>query len=468
MIIVSFGACLLLFVAIGLFSATKSEKTSDDYLLAGCTIKPWLAALSAVATNNSGYMFVGMIGYTYAMGLSSSWLMFGWLTGDYCASVLTARPLREATERRKALSFVEILARWHGHEYKTLRIIGAVITIIFLCTYAAAQLNAGSKALHVLFGWNYAAGAIIGSIMVLLYCWAGGIRASIWTDAAQSIVMIFAMGLLLFTAISTAGGIEIFWEKLDNISPHYLDWFPADLPLGAAGPFLFVLGWLGGGFGVAGQPHIMVRYMTVSDSSQFKQVRYYYYAWFAAFYAMTIGAGLAARLLLPETTSFDAELALPTLAQQLLPDILVGLILAGLFAATMSTADSQILVCSASITRDLFPNKKCSYAITKMATLCVTILALGIALAGNESVFQLVLVAWALLASAFAPLLTIYALGGKPSERLAVAIMAIGIGAMLLWRQWGVDSIIYEVVPGMAAGFIVYGLACAKEKLQMR
>lgn len=466
MIIASFGVCLLLFVIIGILSTFKNRHTNVDYLLAGHSVKPWLVALSAVATNNSGYMFVGMIGYTYAVGLSSIWLMVGWIFGDFLASTFIHKRLRIATEKEKVLSFSGVLSRWNGTDYRILRVAGGVITVAFLGTYAAAQLNAGSKALHVLFGWDYSVGAIIGAVMVLLYCFAGGIRASIWTDAAQSFVMIVAMAILFFVSVSQVGGIEAFSGALNQISPTYMQLFPSNLYLGdMTGPFLFILGWVFAGFAVVGQPHIMVRFMAMDNPKNMGRVRAYYYSWYTLFYALTIGTGLATKLLLPHVETFDAELALPTLAQQLLPDVLVGLILAGLFAATMSTADSQILSCSAAITRDFTFGRKQTYFITKLATVFVTVIALVIALAGNKSVFSLVLIAWSALASAFAPLLTVYALGGKPSEKLALSMMMTGLATMLLWRYWGLSDTIYEVAPGMVSGLLLFGIIRAIEKL---
>lgn len=457
MIIASFGVFLLLFVIIGILSTLKSKHTSVDYLLAGQSVKPWLVALSAVATTNSGYMFVGMIGYTYSVGMSSIWLLIGWIFGDFLASTFIHKRLRVATEKEKVLSFAGVLSQWHGTDYRILRVVGGIITVAFLGTYAAAQLNAGSKALHVLFDWDYSVGAIIGAVMVLLYCFAGGIRASIWTDVAQSFVMIVAMGLLCFVAVSEIGGIHAFYTALDNISPTYMKPFPSNLPFGGfAGVCLFVLGWLFAGFSVIGQPHIMVRFMAMDEPKNINRVRLYYYGWYTAFSTLTVCAGLAARLLLPEVDNFDAELALPTLAQQLLPEILVGLILAGLFAAIMSTADSQILSCSAAITHDFTGGRKTSYVMTKMATIFIVIVALGIALSGNESVFSMVLIAWSALASAFAPLLTVYALGGKPSEKLALAMMFTGLCTTLLWRYFGFDNIVYEVAPGIVAGLMPY------------
>ena len=201
----------------------------------------------------------------------------------------------------------------------------------------------------------------------------------------------------------------------------------------------------------------MVRFMAMHKPQEMNAVRLYYYSWFTAFYALTIVAGLATRIYLPTGSFGDAELALPTLANELLPEILIGLMLAGLFAATISTADSQVISCSAAFTRDLLGEAhKDSYWVAKLATVGITAITLGIALYGNQSVFQLVLIAWSALASAFAPLLMVLAWGKRPSELLSISMMLFGLAAMLAWRQAGLADLLYEVVPGMMGGLLFY------------
>ncbi|MCS5596707.1 MAG: sodium/proline symporter [Alphaproteobacteria bacterium] len=458
MVAISFIAFLLLFVCVGVLSFSKKKTTSQDYLLASQNIKPWLVALSAVATNNSGYMFIGQIGFTYMYGLHSIWLMIGWVVGDFFTSTFVHKRLREVSEERKVMSFASLISEWHGHNYKKLRVLCGLITVMFLGTYAAAQLNAGSKALHIMFDWDYSVGAIIGSIIVLSYCFAGGIRASIWTDAAQSFVMFAAMAIMVFIGISTVGGFGPFMDSLNNVSPKYMDLFPDTTLFGsnAVASILFVMGWFFAGIGVIGQPHIMIRFMTIDDADKIWKARSYYYGFYIAFYALTIITALAARLLLPEVDAFDAELALPALAQELLPEILVGLVLAGLFAATMSTADSQILSCTAALTNDLFPQKLSGYKTNKFATVFITALALMIALFGSKSVFSLVLIAWSALASAFAPILILHALNRDTTENQAIAMVVGGIGSMLAWRHFGLNDITYEIVAGITGGFVIY------------
>jgi len=451
----SFIFFLLIFAVIGGLSAMRRQQTTEDYLVAGRNVPPWLAGLSAVATNNSGYMFIGMIGLTYTTGLSSVWLMIGWILGDFAASLLIMKKVRLVAEARDIHSFGGLLAQWHDTEFNLLRRVSGVLTILFLGTYAAAQFTAGSKALHVLFGWDLSTGAIIGAFLVLLYSYSGGIRASIWTDAAQSFVMLASMIMLVWAAVASLGTPVHIVHALAEVSPGYMHWFPAASWLGAA---LFVGGWIFAGFGVAGQPHIVIRYMVLDDAENISRFRVYYYAWFIAFYTSTIVVGLLARLLLPHTGAFDAELALPLISQQLLPGVLVGLMLAGLFAATMSTADSLVLSCSASLTRDLLPEHKSGYAATKLATGAVVLVALALSLSGDKSVFALVLIAWGLLASAFVPLMSVYALGKRPSERTALAMMGMGVTVFLLWRELGLSHIAYEVMPAIVAGLAIYVL----------
>ena len=453
--LISFIGFMLLFAVIGGLSYFRAKKTAEDYLIAGRSVAPWLAGLSAVATNNSGYMFIGMIGLTYATGLSSIWLMIGWIAGDMMASYTIMPQLRRTAEKHDLHSFGGLLADWHGGGYSRLRRFSGLLVIIFLGTYAAAQFNAGGKALQALLGWQAQSGALLGAMLVLFYSFMGGIRASIWTDAAQSMVMIVSMAMIMVAGLSQFSTPEEMFGRLTSVGPGYMHWFPAS---DAAGILLFVAGWVFAGFGVAGQPHIVVRYMALDRAEHLGRFRLWYYGWFILFYAATIVAGLLTRLLLPVSTGFDAELALPTLALQLLPGAMVGLMLAGLFAATMSTADSLIISCVASVSRDLFPHHKGGYWQTKLIAVAVVCLALTISLYADESVFRLVLIAWGLLASAFAPLLLVYARGGRPSEPLALTMMLAGIATFLAWRWAGMSAEVYEIMPGMLAGLLVFFL----------
>lgn len=454
--IISFCAFLCAFVVVGLLSYRKSQSTKKDYYLASNSIPPSLVGLSAVATNNSGYMFIGVIGYTYTTGLASIWLMIGWILGDFLASLTIYSRLRKAAGRTGAMSYGHALSAWQGNNQVHLQKIIALISLAFLLIYASAQLLAGSKALHVLLDWPTWAGAVVGAVMVALYCVAGGIRASIWTDAAQSVVMIFAMAILLVMGIIELGGIS---ETLSSL--HSIDNFMQLAPKGTAfdgisGIVLFFVGWTVAGFSVAGQPHVMVRFMALDDNKNMFKAKSWYYAWFIAFYCMATAVGMLARVYIADTGSFDAELALPTMAQQLLPPVLVGLILAGIFAATMSTADSLLLSCSAAITHDLIKPKTQSTALLKVTTVLLTLVALGLALNANDSVFNLVIMAWSGLGSAFVPLLLILCLGAKPTQSTSILMLMAGFFGAYAWRHFGLNSYVYEGFPGIVIGLLTW------------
>ena len=389
-IAITFIGFMLLFTAVGIYSATKKQNNTTDYLLAGRSVNPWFTALSAMSTGQSGFLFMGQVGYAYQRGISSIWLSIGWAIGDYIAWWLFFKRLREISEETQTETVSGFLGQ-NTNGARLITVISALITIGFLSAYAAAQLVAGSKALSVVFNWDYSVGIIIGTIIVVLYCFSGGIRASIWTDSIQAIIMIGSLLLLLVVSIVKCGGFNGVLTQLAEIDPALVNLSPANLPLG----FIpFFIGWAVAGFGVVGQPHIMVRAMAIDDARNIAKARNIKIiaGTIAAF--ASLGVGLTGRVLLPELLTTDQELTLPLLSLELLPVALVGLMLAGIFSATMSTADSQILSCSAALTQDVFPQFARSYKIVKLGTLTVTAIVFVIALFGSQSVFFLVTFAW--------------------------------------------------------------------------
>ena len=177
MILFAFVSSLVFFLGIGLWSVVRSRGTAGDYYLASRSVSPLFVGLSAIATNNSGYMFIGVIGYTYTTGLPAIWLMIGWILGDFLASLLLHSRLRQATEKTSEVSFAGVLSTWNGTDWLRYRRLAAIVTIIFLGAYASAQFNAGGKALTAMFGWEAGTGAVLVAGIVLLYCIAGGLRA---------------------------------------------------------------------------------------------------------------------------------------------------------------------------------------------------------------------------------------------------------------------------------------------------
>lgn len=453
-ITISFFVFLAMFVAVGVYSATRRTATPDDYLLASRNINPWLVALSAVATQNSGFMFVGLTAAAYKSGVAAAWLMIGWVIGDYAAWFVVHKRLRQASGE------VNTVPDFLGVGMKNGKVVGiaaAVITLVFLGVYASAQLTAGSIALvNLPTEIDARIGILIAAAIVVAYCFAGGIRASIWTDAAQSIVMIVSMSILVVVSLSKIGGFGALGDRLTAIDPTLTEWGMSGLKFGLFG---YLAGWIMAGFGVVGQPHVMVRMMALDDPQNMDRTRRIYMTWFIAFSAVCVVAGLCARVLLGDgllAAGANAEDTFPLLSNLILPDVLVGLALAGLFAATISTADSQILSCSAALTQDLFPRMGRTYAGVKAGTLIIAAFALGIALQGG-SVFSVVIAAWSGLAATLGPLMIVRSQRWPINAAVALAMMVAGLATVLVWilvLDW--SGAMYEALPGMAAGMLVY------------
>lgn len=464
-VIGSFLVFLVLFTLIGALASRVKKSSSEDYLVASRDVSPWLIALSAVSSNNSGYMFIGLVGFTWRVGIEAVWLAFGWVLGDLLTWFWVQRRLRIHSEAIGATSVPAVLATDpSGRVSRPIAVVAGLLTLFFLGGYAAAQLQAGSITLHTLFGWPSWAGAVIGVVIVGIYCMSGGIRASIWTDAVQSMVMVVAMSLLLATCVHQVGGVSDLFEALRSQDPELVNLVPQGLEFGLG---LYVLGFVFGGVATIGQPHILIRFMAIDSATSIPKARNIYFVWFIFFSAAVVAVGLYARVLLPDLTAglegaaLDAasESALPVLSVALLPSALIGVMLAGLFSATMSTADSQILSCSAAITQDVFPRLRTSYRAAKLATLGVAALALVIALSASSGVFALVMMAWAALGSAFGPLLVVRLAKWPLTDGLALLMMLSGIATVALWGASPYADAVYKVLPGIAVPTLIYTLA---------
>lgn len=515
LVAVSFVAFLLLFTAVGLYSANWKSNTTADYLLASRSVNPWLTGLSTFGTSHGGGMFVSTLGFTYVAGISSIWLLVGWFLGDYFSWFFVHKRLRQLSEATGAETIGAFLSGYQAvtpassqiqplkraeersdnladsrldnnrsdnianslsdnvnesnesneasipgipTNDRIISVTSALITIAFLGAYAAAQLLAGSKALNVIFGWNYSVGIILACVLVVVYCFSGGIRASIWTDAIQSILMMVAMFLLVFLALRACGGLSGLWTQLEAIDPALINLVPEGLQFGFP---LFLLSWLAGGVGAVGQPHIMVRAMVLDSAENMGLTRNIYAIFYVIFSTGSVLAGLTARVLVPGLINGgDPETAFPILATQMLPALLIGMTLAGIFSAVISTADSQILSCSAALTQDLFPKVSKSYTFVKIGTLTVTAIVLTIALSSNKNMFALGVFAWSALSCGLGPLLVLRTWQLPVSSPVAVTMMVVGVGVAAMWNAGlKFSGSIYEVLPGMFAGVLVYGVA---------
>ncbi len=453
-LVASFLLFMGAFAGIGLASMWVKEDTTDDYLVAGRGMHPALAALSAVSTWNSGYMFIGFIGFTYTMGYSIIWIGLGSMVGQIVAWIWLYKFIQQAANERGVRSLSSLVSDVTGSPEAKL---AAVLSVLFLAVYAAAQLTSGGKALYVMLGWSEVIGILIGFVLVVAYCYAGGIRASIWTDAAQSSVMIIGSSLLCYVALGEVGGFSGLHDGLEGQNANLTSIVPADLNFGVS---LWIFAFFLGGLSVAGQPQVVSRVMTLGTDEDRKTAMLWFFAWQTPFLLIMVIIGLASRVVFTGS-DFDPELGLPMLAMETLGPFWVGLILASIFAATMSTADSQVLACTAAFTDDVMPQISQDHKKTKIVTLVIAAFAtaisiFGLYVPGGDSVFALVVLAVYGLGSIFVPILIIRWAGYEPDTNHTMAMMLAALVTVILWSVSGFGDDIFPSVPGMGAAFITH------------
>jgi len=460
-VIISFLIFMFLFAGVGIASIRVKKDTTDDYLVAGRGMHPALAALSAVSTWNSGFMFIGFIGFMWTMGYSAIWVSIISTIGQLVAWIWIYKYIQKEGNERNIRSLSSLVANVKGAPEAKM---AAICSVAFLLIYAGAQLSSGGKALFAMLDWDEWVGILIGFVLVVAYCYAGGIRASIWTDAAQSCVMIVGSTLLCYVALSEVGWFSGLHSSLNNIDPALTSATPPGLEFGFS---MWVFAFFLGGLGVAGQPQVVSRIMTLESEEDRKQACLWFFVWQTPFLILMVIIGLASRVIFPESDNFDPELALPMLAMDVLGPFWVGLILASIFAATMSTADSQVLACTAAITDDLIPEWSTDHKKTKITTIVMafvaTCLSLGAYFSGNNSVFSLVVLAVYGLGGMFIPLILVRMSGYKPSSQHSIMMMTAALVAVIFWRVKGYNVHIFESVPGMGAAFIVHFILILNE-----
>ena len=464
LILLSFLLFMGIFAGVGLASMRVKKDTTDDYLVAGRGMHPALAALSAVSTWNSGYMFIGFIGFIFLSGYSALWISLVSTIGQLVAWIWLYKYIQKEGRERNLRSLSSLVSSKTGAPEAK---IAAALSVFFLSIYAAAQLTAGGVALKSMLGWSEITGILIGFVLVVAYCYAGGIRASIWTDAAQSCVMIVGSTILCIVALGEVGGLSGLHNTLADINPNMVNVFPSGLKFGVT---LWIAAFFLGGLGVAGQPQVVSRIMTLKDDRDRKQAMVWFFVWQTPFIALMFLIGLACRAIFPEMLAEDAETGLPKLAQSLNP-ILGGVILASIFAATMSTADSQVLACTAAITDDVKPEWSQDHGKTKKVTLVVAAFATSISLVGQQfpgfgdSVFALVVFAVYGLGGIFVPLILIRMIGYEPDSQHTISMMIAALLGVLIWTVLGLGEHIFPSVPGMGAAFAVHFAFCWKRDL---
>ena len=459
-LLISFLVFMGFFAGVGLASMRVKEDTTDDYLVAGRGMHPALAALSAVSTWNSGYMFIGFIGFIFIQGYSGIWIGLVSTLGQAVAWIWLYKFIQKEGSERGVRSLSSLVSKTTGAPEAKL---AGVLSVVFLAIYAAAQLVAGGVALQAMLGWSEVIGILIGFVLVVAYCYAGGIRASIWTDAAQSCVMIVGSTILCVVAVSEVGGFSGLHNSLKDIDPGMVNMFPADLTFGVT---LWIGAFFLGGLGVAGQPQVVSRVMTLKDDKDRKQAAIWFFVWQTPFIALMFIIGLACRAIFLDLDASQAQDGLPLLAMEVLNPVLAGVILASIFAATMSTADSQVLACTAAITDDVRPEWSQDHKKTKFVTLVIALFATIIALVGQQfpgfgdSVFALVVLAVYGLGGIFVPLLLVRMMGYEPDTEHTIWMMVAALCAVIVWSLSGYGDDIFPSIPAMSSAFATHFILC--------
>lgn len=407
-------------------------------------------------------MFIGFAGLAYHAGIVTALVAtVGLMLGDHLGWNLAGDKIRSLAHKKKIRTYPTLVGAFNKNKQTWVIRLTAILTILFLGAYCAAQLVAGSKVAASLFDIDYNVFVLLGSIVLLVYCWAGGIRASIWTDVVQSIIIICAIALLIVVGVHQLGGVTATYQAIAAVDASIQN------PFTYKQIFNFI-GWFGFGVGVLGQPQLMIRHMTARGKKDIYQAKKIYLSWRWTVLTLACLTGVLARVILPFDAGFDPELSMPILWQELLPPVLVGFLLAGLFSATMSTADSLLLAASSALTQHIMPHWRNSYFLAKMGTVLITLFIVAIALFANKGVLALVIFAWGGLAAAITPLMVMQLLGRRIPEEISIAMMIAGFMTALIWRYgFGWNHIVMDLVPGICVGFMVYAAAVRAGKIKL-
>lgn len=457
--IAAFVGYLLFLIGIGIYSSRFSSRGISEYFIGGRKMNRFVVALSAVVSGRSAWLLLGVTGMAYAQGPSAIWAVAGYIIVELFLFLYYARRLRNFTEKRNCITVPDFFADRFDDRDGYLRITIVVIFLLFMIGYVSAQFVAGGKAFASGFGIDQDLGILITAIIVLAYTIVGGFLAVSLTDMFQAILMIFALIVLPVIAIHDAGGLSQLLMQLSELDVAYVD--PFAISVGAA------IGFLGIGLGSPGNPHILARYMSIDDSKQLRIAAIIGTVWNVLMAWGAVFIGLAGRAFFPEVDMLpaaDTENLFPFLAQQHLHPIVFGIVLASIFAAIMSTADSQLLVAASSVVRDLYdkiikkneviPQKRLVLYSRSIVFLLV-VLSLLFGFLAEDLVFWLVLFAWAGLGASIGPT-SILALYWKGTTRAGIfAGLITGTTVTIVWYYIPIlkDSL-YELIPGFTAALI--------------
>jgi len=438
-IIVTFVAYLAVILGIGLVAYARTASLAD-YILGGRRLGTWVTALSAQASDMSGWLLMGLPGLAYMTGFGAIWLPIGLAAGTYLNWKLIAPRLREQSERMgNALTLPDYFEARFQDRTRLLRAVSALVILLFLMIYTAAHLVAGATLFESLFGLKYQTALTVGAVAILIYTAIGGFLAVSWSDALQGALMFLALLAAAGIGLHLLGGFDGAAQAAAERNPDTLQAFTGEggEPLGTLG-IVSMLAW---GLGYFGQPHILARFMAIREPAQLRRSRWVAMTWVIACLAAAVAVGMVGLGYLDQqfTSQDEAERVFLELVPAIFPPVLAGICLAGILAAVMSTADSQLLVASSAISQDFYkawlrPSAEQTELIWvgRLVVVVLALMAFGVAM-DPESVLALVSYAWAGLGAAFGPALLLSLTWQRVTRAAVVSGMIVGGVVVIGW-----------------------------------
>ncbi len=457
--IVAFVGYLAVVLGIGVFAARYSSAGLGEFFVGGRRMHRFVVALSAVVSGRSAWLLLGLTGMAYTIGVSAIWSAVGYIVVELLLFLYYAPRLRRFAERHDTVTLPDFYAARFADKSGALRILLALVILTFMVAYVSAQFVAGGKAIGASFGLQPETGIMLTALIVLGYTVLGGFVAVSLTDTLQGILMLFALVALPAIAIGSAGGGAAVISELRAFDPTMLD--PLAIGVGA------FIGAVGIGLGSPGNPHILVRYISIRSAAQLRYAAVVGTSWNVVMAVGAVVIGVVGRVHFPDAALLggDTENLYPLLARQQLPPAFFGLVVAAVFAAIMSTADSQLLVAASSVVRDVYEkvarrgrpvSRRLLVLYSRILVIVLVAAALALGRIAEELVFWLVLFAWAGLGAAIGPT-SLLALFWRRTTRAGVAAgIVAGALTTIIWRLVPeLRSIVYELIPGFVAGLLV-------------
>jgi len=461
----AFALYLGLMLAIGFFTFRKTKSTSD-YFLGGRSIGPWFTALSAEASDMSGWLLMGLPGLAYFTGLQEAfWTAVGLLIGTYLNWLLVAKRMRKYTIHAKdSITIPEFLTNRFHDKSNVLQTISSLIILVFFVVYTASGFLACAKLFTAVFGMNYYAALLLGVVVILGYTLLGGYLAVVATDFLQGSLMFVALVATGLIALFAIGGPAHTFTELAKFGEHFIN--PFITPPGTTYGFLQILSALAWGLGYFGMPHILIRFMSIRSNAEVKTSRRIAMVWVTIAMAAALLVGVVGKIfLLPleYASQSAAESVFIASMQKIFPTFIAGFFLCAILAASMSTADSQLLVASSAFSKDVYKallrkdaSDKETLLISRITVVVITIIAIFLAMDPNSSIFDVVSYAWAGFGATFGPVILASLFWRKSTKNGAIAAMVGGFLTVIIWKQLsGGIFDVYELLPGFILASIL-------------